>query len=317
MHDALLEWCSERVTGRIEHFREAHDWLRARTKTISEWGLALYTFQILGHLEVDWSNRTWAIAPAVITVLDDSGGNAALIGARPRVLMRRLLVLEHDPDPRAQELAEQIMLTEPVRRPDAPATYFMTGPHDEALEALCEIMGIRFEHRVAMRIREALPSLDSYLSAGTVAAAPPGVEMRRLVADGSLRWVDVDDDDAPGAYEYQGYGAPRYQFVDQSDRYESDKGIVTFAELRRVARQVIFYSPNRQEMYVPGRTPLPMLAARCAVLRTALLPTFSREPTPGVPTEFGGLSCYRNIPPLTYRAVCDAVGQDASAGLLR
>jgi hypothetical protein len=167
-------------------------------------------------------------------------------------------------------------------------------------------------------VRDLLPMLDSYLVAGKCKAAPPGVEVRRFHLGNRPEWKDVDTDDAPGAYEYQGgYGPPRYHFVDDLGRYECDKGIVMYAELRRVRDQAIFYSRTRAEMMVPALIRLPMLAARCAVLRTGLLPRFSRDTVAGVPITLGGLTLYANVPTNTYVAICKATGQDPSRGLLQ
>lgn len=324
LQDELLEWCSEREQAGIASFREAFEWLARRQgdlqrhRELLSWELTLYNLQNLGHVEVDWKKRSWAVSPTVVTVLDNSGGNALMVGARPRSLVRRLATLESDHDARVRTLAARVELLPPVEQPQAPAARFLTAPSDEILGELCQLLGVRFEHRVAAKLRDLLPTLDSYLVAGECKAAPPGVEVRRFHLGNRPEWKDVDTDDAPGAYEYQGgYGPRRYHFVDEFGRYEGDKGIVMYAELQRVSDQAIFYSSTRAEMMVPAAIRLPMLAARCAVLRTGLLPKFSRDTIAGVPGELGAINLYANVPTKTYVAICNATGQDPSRGLLQ
>jgi hypothetical protein len=317
MHDRLLDWCSERGEGSLNDFRDAHDWLNDYTQAGSDWPIALYNHQILGHVEVDSARQRWAITPAVVTALDDSGGNALLVGARPRWLLQRLLTLDSDPDERVQELALRVLLTEPMPQSGAPSAYFLTGPDDRLLQELCSALHIRFEYRVSQRLRDTLPSLDSYLSVGRVAAAPPGVEARRFTLEPSVGWEEVDEDDHDGVYEYQGYGAARYDVVLSGERHRVDKGIAIYADLRRLGIQAIRYDARSLEMHVPARMRLPLLAARCAVLRTGLLPTFSREPDRRIPADFAPLNRYDNIPPTTYAAICASLGQSASEGMIR
>lgn len=324
LQDELLEWCSERQEGGIARFREAFEWLARRQRDLRghrdplPWELTLYNLQILGHVEVDWKERCWAVSPTVVTVLDNSGGNALMVGARPRSLVRRLDTLESDLDAQVRTLAARVELLPPVEQPQAPAARFLTAPSDEILGELCQLLEVRFEHRVAAKLRDLLPTLDSYLVAGECKAAPPGVEACRFRLGNMPEWKDVDADDAPGAYEYQGgYGPRRYHFVDELGRYEGDKGIVMYAELRRVGDQAIFYSSTRAEMMVPALIRLPMLAARCAVLRTGLLPRFSRDTINGVPITLGPINLYANVPTETYVAICKATGQDPSRGLLQ
>lgn len=311
MHDHLLEWCSERLSGTIVGFREAHDWLARRQGIDSDSRLVLYTMQTLGHLEVDWLGRRWAATPPVVTALEDSGGNALLVGARPRWLMRRLQTLAFDPDESVQELAEEIDMYEPMEQEGAPAAQFLTGHRDESLAALCVKLDLRFEHRVSLRLRDALPTLDSYLAAGEGASPPPGMEARRFVAEPRPGWVEVDDDHGAGAYEYEAYGAPRYQYCEGGSRFEVEKAIAVYAELRRISFQALFYSVDKSAMYVPGRMPLPLLAARCAVLRTGLLPHFFPRGLKKLP-HLGVLNQYFNIPQIHCKSICDSLGQQFS-----
>ena len=289
MHDELLEWCSERGDGTLESFDEAVAWLtthkRGRDQDL-EPGLVAYQLQALGHLEVDWKTSRWAIAPTCITILDDAGGNALLIGARPRWLMRRLLTLHADPDEELRDdIAPDVILHGDVAQfaRNGPSAVYLTAPEDEVIERLCSKLGIRYEQRIEERLRSVLPDLQTYLDFGFAQATPPGFSARRLEPTSRSRWVDVDDDAAPGAYEYRGYGPARYFFrAPDGELSQADKWIVVHAELRRRSLKVLQWSPETRSLYVPAALPLPLLYGRCAVFRTGLLPRVLSEPPKGL-----------------------------------
>lgn len=308
MYDQLLEWCSERAEGTLTSFRETYEWLDRHFRagrTAGEWALAAFNLQVLGHIELDWPNDRWAITPPVLSVLDHSGGLAALTGARPRWLMHRLENLEEDP-----EIGDLAMHFYPyyIEQRGAPTALILTLSSEDQVAELCAALSIRFERRVTRALRHVLPSLDSYLVAGERVAPPPGVEPQRLdVSTG--KWVPTSDAEGPGAYQYPGYGRKRYFFRDETLLAEADRGVVTFAELRRVDEQVIFYRRSDETMIVPARMRLPLLAARCAVLQTGLLPQFTPGAVEDVRSELGPLNCYVNIPPEHSDAITGSLGQ--------
>ncbi len=314
MYDQLLEWCSERQEGTWAAFREAHDWLSMRQPSAEaeqrpDSPIVAYNLQILGHLEMSWTDGRWAVAPAVISVLDNSGGNAVLVGARPRWLRRRLEALHEDPDPALREISSDVIVHEPVQRGEAPSTLYLSSPADELMAVLCRRLGLRFEHRASERLRLVLPSIDAYLQASPLHAPPPGFQPRRLTLDRRPKWQEVDDDHASGAYEYLGYGPPRYVLNDETRLWQADKWVVVYAELRRLHRQVLFYRRADGVLFVPGYFPMPLLFARCAALRIGLLPRFSRQAVPGVPSEVGPVNQFDNIPPRLFETIADRLGQ--------
>ena len=289
MHDELLEWCSERGEGTVDAFEAAAEWLAERKPGQDhdrDPGLATFQLQALGHLEVDWRGGRWAVAPTSITVLDDAGGNALLLGSRPRSLMRRLRTLHVDPDDELrEEISPDVMVRDPVPQfgRNGPSAIYLTAPDDSTIERLCEKLGIRFEQRIERRLRAALPSLVSYVAAGLAHATPPGFAARRLFPTSRRRWRDVEDDSAPGAYEYRGYGPAQYFYRGEAGSLaQADKWIVVHAELRRLGLTVMQYSGSRRSLFVPGALPLPLLYGRCAVFRTGLLPRVHTQPPKGL-----------------------------------
>ena len=110
-------------------------------------GLALYNLQMLGHVEVDWAEQRWAVAPSTMVWLEGAGGNAALAGSRPRWLLDRLRNLDSDADPELAELAIRICPYDAVAQPryDGPPALYFTAPEPRLLERVCERIGIAFE----------------------------------------------------------------------------------------------------------------------------------------------------------------------------
>lgn len=311
MIDRLLEWCSERESGSIRAFREAHDWLGRRNTATERHtaGLALRRLEELAHLEVDYQADKWAVAPPVVAAIEESGGLAILTGARPRRLMHRLWSLEDDNDPSVRELSSYFFL-ESVPSADplsSPSIVMLSNRSDEMLESLCSALGIRFEHRVSRRIAHLLPSIDAYLGVGLVASAPPGFEPRRMKYRERVDFRPVDSDSASGAYEYVRYGPARYIFNDGQALYQADRRIVVYAELRRTGHNVLTYDRRLQRLLVPGTCPLPLLYARCAVLRTGHPPTFVRERARVAHER--PVNVYENIPERLYTRICEQLGQ--------
>lgn len=312
-YDALLEWCSERLSGTMEAFRETHDWLHRDlgVDTPAAADLTAYNLQTLGHLEVSWlEGGTWAVTPSAITVLENSGGLGLLVGARPRWLMRRLLNLESDADPFLEELSLRVMVeSRPQPRHDGPTSLYLTTRDDLDLEELACVLGIAFERRVAQRLRDILPGLDSYLEVGWKASPPPGFEPRRFELYSRDRWSEVTDEGQPGAYEYRRYGPPRYLFYDGNVWAEADKWIVVYAELRRRNENTLFYRTEDRSMFVPARAPLPLLYARTAALSTGQLPKFVTNPVLGIPIGLGAVLQYSNVQPSLFRTIANRLGQ--------
>jgi hypothetical protein len=308
--DELLEWCSERESGSIRSFREAHDWLAGRRTTAAprDAYLALRHLEELGHVEVDHHADKWAVAPSVVAAIEGSGGLAILLGARPRSLMRRLWSLERDPDPLVRELS-CFVVPDRARSSGAaaPATVVLSNPQDEILERLCALLDIRFEHRVSERLSHVLPSIDASLGVGLVPARPPGFEASRMVLRERVEFHPVEDDAEPGAYEYVRYGPARYIFNDGEALYQADRRVVVYAELRRTGHDVLVYERRPGRMLVPATCPLPLLYSRCAVLRTGHLAAFVRRDP--VMARERAVNVYENVPESLFLLICGLLGQ--------
>lgn len=277
MHDELLLWCSERGSGSIDSFRETYLWLEKRKERscVTDWRIALYNLQVLGHAEVDWETRMWSVTPPVITTMTNSGGHGLLVGQRPRWLMQRLERLHEDADIEIASLAQSVVMLPPLSQIGGPSARMVTLGDIEDGRALCESLGIAFVDRAADQLARRLPRLQEMLSERGEQRGPGGVEPQRMSDGGHDMWIDIEGLGAPplhGAYRYQRYSTHRYIYWIDMRGFIADKRTVIYAELSRNERWVLRFNPQRQELYVPKRMQLPHLHARAAVLRSGLLP---------------------------------------------
>lgn len=296
-HDLLLRWCSERASGSLQTFREAHEWLAelgpeqsvAASALVSErdrWTWSLRSLQALGHVEVDWVARRWHAAPPVVSTLTDGGGFALLCGARTGALLRRLDGLASDPDPRLRDLADGVVFDLPVPQPGGPALRLLQAPDAADAGELCGRLGIEFVDRAADQLLRVLPRLNELLLAGRRSDLPGGVAPARMSEMPDRLFVDLDcDAGEPGGYEVRLYDAPRYFYRAGPQRvYEAERGAVVYAELRRTKRHVLRYDPASQTLLVPPRLRLPSLYERAVTLRSGLLPHLVKVAQPAVET---------------------------------
>ncbi len=309
-HDLLLRWCSERASGSLQTFRDAHEWLQdiagspsgdpARS-TQERWTWSLRSLQALGHVEVDWLRRRWHVAPPVLTTLTDGGGFALLCGARPAALLRRLDGLTHDLDARLVALADSVMFDLPVRQEQGPALRLLQARGADDARQLCQLLNIAFVDRAADRLLGVLPPLNELLLPGGCRDLPGGVAPARMTELPDRLFVELDHDpDEAGAYELRLYDAPRYFYRAGPGRvFEAERGAVVWAELRRTCRQALRFDAQRRVLLVPPRLRLPSLYERAATLRSGLLPRLERVPQAagahGVPSRPMLLMRFANI----------------------
>lgn len=329
-HNLLLRWCSERASGSLAVFREAHEWLLGAPDPGSRgldhdarhgqdrWTWSLYGLQALGHLEVDWVSRRWAVAPPVVTTLTDGGGFALLCGARPRALLTRLDNLARDRVQRLRDLSDQVVFDTPVAQRGGPDLRLLQAPALADARELCALLEIEFVDRAADRLLGALPPLNKLLLPGRMSDLPGGVapaQMTPPVTGAGHRpaptatelpgqvFADLDHDPGdPGSYEIRLYDVPRYfHRFSPGVVFEAERGVVVYAELRRTGRHVLGYDPASRVLLVPPKLRLPALYERAATLRSGLLPRLEPDAYPttadGDPARGSAVLSYVNIDP--------------------
>ncbi|GGV05584.1 hypothetical protein ACIG0C_33930 [Kitasatospora aureofaciens] len=91
--DVLLRWASEEGAGDLPALKQGIWWLAAKSTEDLEPGAAgrwLRDMVALGYLDIDWRNRRWCAAPAVVTRLPGGIGLAVLTGSRTADIEHRV-----------------------------------------------------------------------------------------------------------------------------------------------------------------------------------------------------------------------------------
>ncbi len=325
-HNLLLRWCSERASGSLTSFREAHDWLLGAPPATppdgnpaqhrqERWTWSLHGLQALGHVEVDWVGRRWAAAPPVVTTLTDGGGFALLCGARPGALLTRLDNIARDRVQRLQDLSDHVVFDTPVPQPGGPDLRLLQAPELADARELCALLGIELVDRAADRLLRALPTLNKLLLPGRMSDLPGGVAPARMTELLDRLFTDLDHDPgAPGSYEIRLYDVPSYfHRAAPGQVFQAERGAAVYAELRRTRRHVLGYDPASRALLVPPRLRLPSLYERAATLRSGLLPRLERDTYPasdgGDPAQPSTVLSYANIDPPFALRLAGLLGQ--------
>jgi hypothetical protein len=273
-HELLLEWVSERGGGSWEIFKDAHAWLFGARATQGENVAPSRTMQslsLLGHLEMDWSARSWSAAPPALTVLPSAGARALLTGSRTRALVR---LLEQE----AVEDRSIDVITARHRQEHAPDAFFIGAFDERDIERLADELRIAYEFCVSDRLSRLLPRLDSYLAGASESPPPRGFGIERFNST-VMRWVPAEDDQDAGLYRYDVYGRPQFRFREADRLRAVDMSVGIYAELRRRRSTCLEYSDEviNGTLSVPVNAPLPVLYARAAALCSGLMPALDAQ----------------------------------------
>lgn len=147
-YDTLLEWASELGAGSWRAWRDTCTHLRVEPNS------AARKLAALGHVEFDWVDDRFAVAPPTAVLTLRSSGCLLLTGARRRGLRERLERLY-------EEEEFDIDLRDPVPQERGPATWLIESELDE-MKRFCDAAGLELEVDSGRRIAEAMPiaSLD-------------------------------------------------------------------------------------------------------------------------------------------------------------
>lgn len=270
--DLILEWCSLRGTGTRASFERA---VRTVMGPDISPNVVLHDLELLGHVEVDWIHTGhWYVTPPVLAYMSSSGGNAALVGARNRPMLKQL------EDLRRAGLVSSV--TEVDQGASAPVAVFVGVESIAALENAASAIGAIARTNVRWDFKESLVPLPDLLSAAVAEFTPSGIQAQRFSVQTLFfepheirfaQWV-------PGCFEQMSYGMKRYLFVDdERGLHNVDKWVAVHAELNRIRRSgaaninPISWSIRTQSLFCDARAQLPTMWARAAVMCTGLLPT--------------------------------------------
>jgi hypothetical protein len=292
-YELLLRWVSECGAGSWLEFREAHDWLfnsghqegrQVRATT------TIHAMSMLGHVEIDWDDGRWSVAPTTLTIVPNAGAHAILTGGRNRSQL----------DAFAAATSSDDYFSDSHRQDWGPDAVFVAAGDERGIESLATSLNVAYETCVSERLARMLPPLASYLavSVSTPAARGYGVERFNAIV---LNWKPTDSDQEPGLYRYDVWGRPEYRFVTSEGRFHRvDWALGVHAELARNNKREIHYVVDSVNgtLRVPFAAQLPTLQARTAVLCSGLMPWLENKKWH-----------YPNVPRQTAEMISASLGQ--------
>ena len=275
--DDLLRWVSETGSGSWRHLRDAAAYLtRTHELGLRPWQLAV-PLTWLGHVDIDWKEQRWSVAPPAVALSPGMGLCAYLVGARPSRMVERF------------EKATEDLNVYPFSLPqnDAPA----------ALLAKCSSVAVAEE--VAHRLRVPL----IFDPARGIVEELPGVALDKASASSPIpieddlerfdpingRWGEVMGRDEEGLYRLDLYGRSMHRLRRGDDWYSVDKATGQILVLKGRS-DLLFWCRPSSDFRVPSTLEvvdwlgLPPLAERAAVASSGL-----------VPDRSGNRRVYRNV----------------------
>lgn len=297
-YDLFLLWLSERGTGSWESFKAAHSWLfgqaAAAHRPRPSW--TAYLLSALGHLEVNWRDGAWSVTAPCVAGLPSAGATAALVGARPKVLVDRAARYS------SPDVTLDLVSVEHARA-DGPTGLYIQYESAAAIEMFAARIGARFEPGPAARLSRMLPSIDSFIISASIAADPPRGYSVEVLDPRGLAWIAHDGPMRPGLYKFKGYGVDRFRFFDGTASRDVDRDVGVWAALASAGVGAVRYERDEINgtLVVPWIARLPLLQARTAVLCSGVPPRSS----PGIPWIR-----YVNVPHLIARRIAASLGQE-------
>ncbi|HXN39370.1 MAG TPA: hypothetical protein VN892_15125 [Solirubrobacteraceae bacterium] len=272
--DVLLEWASELSAGSWSQWREACGGVGIEPT------LAMQDLAALGHIEVDWTADRFSCPPPTAAFLHRSSGSVLLTGARPRGLLDRLSAVSSE----AEDL--DVFVHEPVFQQCGPKTVLIEVELDDVGD-LCNALELEYVFDPALRIAERL----AVATLGRVAHRedwPPRDEIpRRFFNPEQMRFNSVGTDDTCGLWWYEGYRREEAWIRDEAQWWQVPTREYA-PYLAYPNATFLLYSPERRQLRVPARVPLPPLQARAATLASGRLPRRAASP-------LGDVRFYENI----------------------
>ncbi len=278
-YQQMLEWCSDRVTGKIRDFVETFEWVEGGSLERKFAYRALGVLNRLSHLEVDWNRQTWSITPTTIVVPSNSGGVGFVVGRQQKSLREELekLIFEEDLD---------VVLVEAHNQINAPRSLLVRSGSREALSAFGHLTDIPVISNASGIMAAALPEIDRMIKKGIV---PAGFERRKIdIEQGRLTTTAVWDDSWNGSYEHDTFGPKIYSIWTEEDfavdtyvglkqeRYIVDKNTAIWFALRNRRVFALRYDSSELVLSVPLSYGLPLLHERALIMASGRTPTITR-----------------------------------------
>lgn len=282
--DLLLRWLSVLGTGNWQTFKDgvaavALDGQELRATSVAQ------TLSSLAHIEIDWTQRRWWVAPPLLVVLPNAGLTAVLAGRRTPELDARLQdLLESDIDVDIQQ----------VRQVSAPQAIFISAARWDDLLSAAQALCVGFSGRFVQTVSSHLPLMEA-----------PSPQVIDLPPDG--QWFDPSDlmwtsGSMPpyGLRRYEEFGTPSIYWGNGEGWARVDLDIGRYLAVNQAGRDVLRFVSlgQRGDLESPASMPLPWIQRRLATMSSGL-----------IATTRSGNQVFENVPSDVARAIAFSVGQ--------
>lgn len=288
--DDLLRWASESGSGSWRHLRDAAAYLtRTHELNMRPWQLAV-PLTSLSHLDINWEDQRWSVAPPAVVLSPGMGLCAYLVGARPSQMFERF------------EKATDDLHVYPfwLEQRNAPAALFAKCSAVETVEEVARRLGVPLIYDPASGMAAELKDvrLDS-VNLSSPVPIEDGLERFRPI-DG--RWREVTGRDEEGLYRLDLHGRSIHRLHRGDDWYSVDKATGQLLVLEG-RTELLFWCRPSNDFRVPSTLEVvawlgfPPLAERAAVASSGLMPVV-----------IGGRRIYRNVTRSTATVIADRLG---------
>ena len=292
-YDDLLLWASEVGAGPLSSLYAASSWV-APTRTPRE---VVDDLVALGHVDV--SLGRWTVARTALTQLPNGGGNAVVVGARPRWVADAVDGLDATDDPALVGLGDHLLENLLIEQ-EGPSTWYLSFSHEGPLDAIDQL-GMRLVDDLSGRLLARLRTT----SLGDFRSVRPGATVAKFAAGGNdssaSAWEPTRSDREPGGYVYLQNNQRVHARRTPDGWIVMDRRAVEWLELGR-RRPLLWAAPREASLYVHAGWRLPPAVERVLVLRTGRLGTICR-----LPEAEGGVDVRR------YTNISNAVAEDVAA----
>ena len=288
--DQLLRWASEVEAGAWSTFRSTAGYIGSVNRAHQKPWVFADRMSSLGHLDVDWDEGRWSVAPPVLALNEGMGLVSVLAGWRPGSLTMRL-----------SHWAEKgLFRVVSLRQGVNPKAIFLIHESLDQVEEAARLIGGRVSVRPSSQLVD-LIRLQEIEVLGV--SSPPMVdEDLQFFEPAELRWQGSDTRDREGLYSFDLYGRRQFRLLRDGTWRNVDRATGQLSVLRG-RDDVVHWHPQSVDCSVPRVLTLPLdlslpiVAERSAVAASGLLPA-----------RVNGRRVYRNVSREDAVRLCNAVG---------
>ena len=250
----MLEWASEAGGGNWRTWRDACGHLDL------EENAAATKLSALGHIEFDWVDNRFGVAPSVAVLTLHSSGCLLLTGSRRRGLRHRLESLYAEGD-------YGIDLRLPVAQADGPETWLVEADLDD-MQDFCNDAELAFEIDSGRRILEALPRASLELCAEE---GRPDPRFVRRWLNPRFGILEIDVDPSTDGLWWVKEDRRDVAFIRRAGTWFRVPTREYGPYLAYADRSFIAYKSSVDVLSVDNQAPLPPLVARALTLQSGRL----------------------------------------------